>query len=286
MLYQGEYTVSGNGQPSVVRTTLVEDFRSLGLSAGSTVLVHSSLRSLGWVEGGAETVIDALIETVSPRGTILVPTLTGTEQDSVQHPPVFDPSTSPCWTGTIPETFRLRLNAQRSAHPTHSVAAIGPDASGMIMGHEYCATPCAADSPYGHLATRGGFVLLLGVTHESDTCLHMVEEGAGVPYHMQNQPALASIKRPDGSWEEIPTALHLWRWDRNFPKVGPLLQAAEAEYEGLVGHARSRLVDVRAMRNLLLPLLKSDPLFLLSDEARIKYEEVETYSILHGHWTE
>src|SRR5579875_789667 len=161
------------------KDAIVDDLQALGLSAGAVVLVHSSLRSLGWVDGGAATVIDALCAAVSPGGTILVPTLTGTAQDGPEHPPVFDPRHTPCWTGTIPETFRALPEARRSRHPTHSVGVIGPVAEMLIDGHEYCATPCAGQSPYGRLAQTGGLILLLGVTHESNTCLHMIEELAG-----------------------------------------------------------------------------------------------------------
>jgi aminoglycoside 3-N-acetyltransferase len=256
----------------LTRQDIVRDLRHLGVEPGMTVLVHSSLSSLGWVEGGAETVIDALLETVSPGGTVLAPTLTGTVRDSPEEPPVFDPATSACWTGRIPETFRQRRDARRSRHPTHSVSAIGPATESLIEGHEYAATPCAETSPYGRLAQTGGKILLLGVTHESNTCLHMVEERAGVPYHMQPEPAPARVARGDGSWEEIPTRLHLWRWDRNFTKIDPILLQNGAETAGRVGQADSRLIDVRAMSDLLLPILQRDPLFLLSDEARAEYE--------------
>lgn len=258
---------------AVTQDEIVRGLRDLGLGPGAIVLVHSSLSSLGWVEGGAETVIHALLEAVSPGGTALVPTLTGTEQDSPEHPPVFDPATSACWTGTIPETFRQQAEAWRSSHPTHSVSAIGPAAEELTAGHEYCSTPCDANSPYGRLAEAGGFILLLGVTHESNTSLHMVEELAGAPYHMQDQPAPARVKRPDGGWEEIATALHLWRWDRDFPRVEPLLLESGAQRNRYIGKALCRLIDARAMRDLLVPLLQRDPLFLLSDEAREEYEQ-------------
>lgn len=259
-------------KPRITRQEIVQDLRNLGLRPGMTVLVHSSLSSLGWVEGGAETVIEALLEAVSPGGTVLAPTLTGTERDSPEEPPVFDPASSACWTGRIPETFRVRPEARRSRHPTHSVSGIGPGTASLIEGHEYADTPCAEGTPYMRLAQTGGKILLLGVTHESNTCLHMVEEVAGAPYHMQPEPAPARVARDDGSWEEIPTRLHLWRWDRNFPKVDPLLTGRGAQTSGWVGQADSRLIDVGAMTEVLLPILERDPLFLLSDEARAEYE--------------
>jgi len=87
------------------------------------VLVHSSLSSLGCVEGGADAVIDALLDVLGPGGTLVVPTLTGTESLSAENPPRYDPDATPCWTGRVPETLRRRPGAMRSLHPTHSVAA-------------------------------------------------------------------------------------------------------------------------------------------------------------------
>jgi aminoglycoside 3-N-acetyltransferase len=117
-----------------------------------------------------------------------------------------------------------------------------------------------------------GFIVLLGVTHASNTSLHMVEEAAGVPYHLQRRRARARVRRDDGTWEEIMTALHLWRWERNFPKVEPLLHQVGAQRTGAVGAAVTRIVAARAMRDLLVPLLQADPLLLLSDRARTAYE--------------
>src|SRR2546422_149729 len=173
--------------PGLSREAIASGLRALGLEAGSLVLVHSSLRSLGWVEGGAP--------------------------------------------------------------------------------------PCAPDGPSGRLAGAGGFILLRGVTYDSNTSLHMVEELAGVPYHLQDKPAPARVARADGAWEEIPTRLHLCRWERDFPRVEPLLLEAGGQRTGMVGEARSRLSDARAIRELLVPLLQRDPFFLLTDGARAEYEQ-------------
>jgi hypothetical protein len=99
---------------------------------------------------------------------------------------------------------------------------------------------------------------------------------AGVPYHMQREPAPARVARPDGAWEEILTRLHLWRWERDFPRVEPLLLEVGAQRTGIVGQARSRLVDARTMRALLVPLLQHDPLFLLADTAQAGYQQSGT----------
>jgi hypothetical protein len=101
----------------------------------------------------------------------------------------------------------------------------------------------------------------------------MVEELAEVPYHLQHSDVRARVARDDGSWEELTTRLHLWHWARDFAQVGPILQASGAQRTGPVGQATCLLVDARAMRDLLVPLLHRDPLLLLAPHARAEYEQ-------------
>lgn len=257
------------GREHITRERLVNDLRMLGLGEGDVVLVHSSLSGLGWVEGGADAVIDALVETVGPAGTVLLPTLTGTPDDGPEHPPVIDLAATPCWTGTIPETARLRPDAIRSIHPTHSVSAIGARASLYTTGHERSRTPCDAHSPYVRLMEEGGKILLLGgVTHESNTTLHALEEMANVPYHLQEEETDGIVILPDGERVVVRNRLHLWRWERNFPKIAPWLQDAGASVTGRVGASTSTLLSASGLRDIILPLMLDDPFFLLANTAR------------------
>jgi aminoglycoside 3-N-acetyltransferase len=88
---------------------------------------------------------------------------------------------SVCWTGRIPETARLRPDARRSLHPTHSVVALGAQATRYASNHERSSTPCDVWSPYHRLIDERGKILLLGVSQQSNTMLHCLEELAGVP---------------------------------------------------------------------------------------------------------
>lgn len=251
------------------RDQLASDLRDLGLREGTTVLVHSSLSGLGWVDGGADAVIDALLAAVGERGTVLFPTLTGTERDGPERPPVIDLETTPCWTGTIPEASRHRAGAVRSIHPTHSVTAIGAKATAFTAGHERSRTPCDERSPYVRLMEEDGHILLLGgVTHDSNTTLHALEELAGVPYHLQDEETDGIVTLSDGARKTVRNRLHLWRWDRDFTKITGHLERSGVSRSGRVGESTSTLVSASGMRDVVLPLLRDDPLFLLAPGAR------------------
>jgi len=120
------------------------------------------LRSFGPVDGGANAVIDGLLEALGPEGTLLVPTLTGHRGLSPENSPHIDLRTAPCWTGTIPETLRQRPGAVRSVHPTHSCAAIGQRAAALTRDHHISPTPCGITSPYFRNALAGGYIAMVG----------------------------------------------------------------------------------------------------------------------------
>jgi aminoglycoside 3-N-acetyltransferase len=253
----------GSNERAVTRQDIVLGLRQLGLEAGASILVHSSLSSLGYVQGGAEAVIDALIEAVSPEGTVLVPTLTGSEALNAENPPLYDPDESPGWTGRIPEALRQRPNAVRSLHPTHSVAAIGARAQALTQGHEFSITPCGPDSPYGRLVQIGGYILLLGVTHSVNTTMHLVEEMVGVPYHMQPGLVAAQIKTGDRV-QTIHTMLHRYGPDRCFERMEPVFRERGIQRDGQIGRARVRLIDARRMVEITRQALSQDPTILLA----------------------
>jgi aminoglycoside 3-N-acetyltransferase len=244
---------------SITQSEIEAGLRALGLTSGDRVLVHSSLSSLGYVEGGADAVIDALRAAVGPTGTVLVPTLTGSEALSPVNPPHFDPDRTPCWTGHIPEIFRQRPAAVRSWHPTHSAAAIGPDAYYLTRDHLDSLTPCDALSPYGKLAQmENGYVLLLGVDHESNTTLHHVEELAGVPYHMQPGFALAHVT-VKGEVYIRHIMLHAYGTPRDFNIIEPILRERGIQRTGQIGQATVRLVHAGRLVATVLPMLRANP---------------------------
>lgn len=165
-----------NPKSTVTKKEIIEGLKRLGLKDGDIVIAHSSLKSFGHVEGGADAVIDALLAVVGHRGTVCMPTLTWGDYGPDNPPPLFDPETNPGIVGKIPEMFRRRPEAKRSAHPTHSIAAIGPGADELIKDHEYSETPCGPDSPWGKIAKWNGYVLMIGCGIQPLTMSHGPEE--------------------------------------------------------------------------------------------------------------
>lgn len=247
---------------SLNRQAIATGLHTLGVPEGSKLLVHSSLSSLGYVEGGADAVIDALLDVLGPQGTLLVPTLTGDEGLSAANPPTFDPATQVCWTGVIPETLRRRLGAVRSLHPTHSVAALGADAELLTRSHAQSITPCDELSPYGMLAALpDAYILLLGVTHENSTMFHHVEEMAGVPYHMQSGLVAATIIQ-DETRTTRHIMLHHYGTPRNFSVMEPLFVEQGIQHTGQIGAATVRLVHIASMVRATLRAVAADPRIL------------------------
>lgn len=113
------------------KQTLQQDLAAMGLTGTETILIHSSMKSIGAVEGGADTVLDALMEFFA-EGLLLLPTHTWQFID--QDHPVFDVRRSPCCVGILPELFRQRPGVVRSLHPTHSIAACGRGAAEYLAG--------------------------------------------------------------------------------------------------------------------------------------------------------
>ncbi len=243
----------------------MEAWRRLGIAPGDTVLVHTALSEVGWVEGGPEAFAGSLVDAVAPGGLALFPTLSDTGWATAANPPLFRVTDPPApWVGVVPRAALTLPGVVRSLHPTHSVAAIGGGAQAMVAGHERCATPCAWQSPFGELVRRGGKVLLVGCDHESNTSLHMVEEVAGVPYHLLPGVAECSVEGPDGRRLTVRTRLHRWGVPRRFQRVDSALDFHGAQRRGWVGRAEVRLVDANRLFAYGVWLLSRDPRALLA----------------------
>ncbi|MCC6442765.1 MAG: AAC(3) family N-acetyltransferase [Armatimonadetes bacterium] len=246
---------------------IAEGLSALGLCRGDAVLTHSSLSSFGHVEGGANAVIDAILDIIGPEGTALFPTLTGSENLSPRNPPVFNPAEAACWTGIIPETARKRPEAVRSRHPTHSVAAIGRLARWITAGHEYCPSPCWYGSPYDKVREIDGYILLIGCAHASNTTFHHIEETAPVDYVCQKEPTTGLVVEPNGSRTEVTFYLHSYEGpSRDYPRMEPLFIESGIQATLQVGNATLRLIRSQPMCEMVLERVRRDPMCITEAE--------------------
>lgn len=245
------------------KTSLQEDLKKMGIDPKGTVLAHFSYNSLGEVEGGAETVIDAFIEYMRD-GLMVFVTHTWATVDASQ--PSFSREHSACCTGIVPELARKRKNGFRSGHPTHSVVAFGKDAESFVAGDEHCGTPCARDSAWGRLLDRDATILLVGVGMNRDTFLHGVEEWVDVPGRLSEQPYMLTSNLGEGNTVQVLSRRHIGHPANQFPKVEEQFKKAGIIKEGTIGDAKVLYHQAQAIYEALIPILKENP-NLFDDES-------------------
>ena len=237
----------------VTKDSLVADLHTLGIRPGGVLLVHSSMKSLGYVEGGPAAVIAALRETIGPGGTLVLPTLTY-DRVNLEHPR-FDVRNTACCVGLIPETFRQMPGVVRSLHPTHSLAAIGPRAAELMAGHDKQQSPGAMGSPYHKIVQAGGFILFLGTGIACNTMLHCVEEWAGLAESLTPELHGLEVVDYDGRVLAVPQHRHVGHRSQFYAKMGPLFLKHAIMTQGKVAAAGCDLIDSRKMTDYVLGVL-------------------------------
>jgi len=254
----------------VTRERLAADLRALGVRPGQTLLAHASLSQIGrgpsghtpgWVEAGASTVVAALIDVLGPEGTLV--TGAGTPENSLtsrsfreqtkglqswrvsgylERMLAFDPQVTPTSAGAVAEAVRTAPNAERSAHPQSSFAALGSDARELMAGHRVTCH-LGEQSPLAKLYERNASVLLIGAGYRSCTAFHLAE------YRYSANPPMreySCLVREEG----------ISRWmkyrdvvldDGEFEIIGKSLEDKITVPIGPVGNAPSRLLPLRCV---------------------------------------
>jgi len=247
----------------LTRADLAGGLRRAGIEAGNLLLVHSSFKSLGPVEGGPDTVIDALLEVLGPDGTLLMPSFqAGSEFFLVDRGCRFDVRHTPSGCGIITELFRRRPGVLRSLSPTHCTAGCGRLAGEVLAGHERCRLSVGPGSPYHKLAETGGKILLLGVGHGANTTLHFVENVNGAPTICRTEYRPVVVD-PDGVEIVVPTLPHMPGLPRNYPNAEPPLLETGIQTCARIGGAEAKLVRAGPMAALIGERVRREPLFLI-----------------------
>ena len=181
-------------EPRFGREELAQGFRSLGLLPGDSVFVHSSLKSLGFVEGGPIAVFEGLWDAIGPDGTMIVPTYYlpgGTILNAAQDPDyVFDPTVHGSNLGALPAAFLSFPGIRRSLHPTHSVSAVGRHAEFITADHHKAPSVFGEGSPWQRFIELDGKLLGVGISMGPVTFYHRLEDEMGESFPLP-------VKRPE-----------------------------------------------------------------------------------------
>lgn len=245
-------------RPPATRESIRHDLAALGVPPAGTVLLHSSLRALGYVCGGALAAVQAILDVLTPAGTLVVPAQTPDNRDPArwthrsvppdwwpvirEHLPGFDPAVQDCRTmGLIAETVRTWPGAVRSGHPQVSFAAVGAGAREVLARHDLD-SELGDGSPLAAIERAGGHAVLLGVGYDRCTAFHLAEYRQGRPPPRREQ---ACVVLADGrrQWIRYPgTQLDA----SDFPRLGADFERETGLVQrGQVGAATARLLPVR-----------------------------------------
>lgn len=253
----------------LTRESLANALQTCGLLEGQTVIVHSALSKLGWVCGGPVTVVQALLDTLGPDGTLVMPAHSGENTDPAhwQNPPVpkawqaviratmpaFDPAVTPTrGMGRIAELFRTWPGVLRSDHPTTSFVALGSNAP-LITSEHPLDQSHGERSPLGKLYKLNASVLLLGVGHANNTSLHLAETRASIPkaYLQTGSAVFVDGERRWVTYSELDVE------SDDFESLGEAYEKAHELFPCRIGLADVRLLKLRPLIDWAIPWLEA-----------------------------
>ncbi|MBM3241244.1 AAC(3) family N-acetyltransferase [Candidatus Poribacteria bacterium] len=239
---------------------IANDLKALGLREGGVLLVHASLRSLGKVPGGAETIVRGLLHALGENGTLIMPALSYAHVDV--NNPVFDVLNTRSCVGALPEYFRTLPGTIRSVHPTHSVSGVGAKAESLLKEHYLDITPCGEHSPFRRLRKVRGQILFLGCGLRPNTSMHAVEELVQPPYLLGNPVEYRIILAPGKEIKMRVRRHNFGIWAQRYDRLGTLLDENGLK-KGKVLEATVDLIDCEQMWERALIALKKEPFFFV-----------------------
>ncbi|MEN9304015.1 MAG: hypothetical protein RL264_2444 [Bacteroidota bacterium] len=242
----------------ITEEMLVKQLEMCGIKQGDSLLVHSSMSKLGYLENGASTFIQALKNVLGEKGTLLMPTSPNDrlQLDYIRQLKRFEVLNSPSRLGKITEVFRTMEGVRRSWSPTEPVAAWGRLAEFYTENHHLDETPYAAHSPFAKLADEKGKIVYVGVTLDNaGTSLHVLEDAISIDFQVYFDELFeVEIQKPNGEVIKRKFKVHN-------PEVSKLRRCDELlpyfERDGIaqkitIGKANSWLFDAAKMREWMI----------------------------------
>lgn len=245
---------------------LKQDLKNIGISAGDLLVVHSSFKSLGYVEGGAECVIAALKDVLGAEGTLVFPTFTYSTSYADSY---FSNVETPSCVGYLSEYFRKTEGVIRTNHPTHSVAIWGKLQNELNAGVELDDTPMGIHSPYRKFSKYGGKILMLGCSLAHNSFMHAMEEVVDAPYALRDHQEYTMV---DEQGNVTRRKIRRHNFTRpNGPGIKQRYERTldvldEGDYTiGQILEAKSVLINSTALEVKAAAKMRQEPLYFVDD---------------------
>ena len=233
---------------------LLEGFRRVGIHSGDTIYCHSSLSNFGYVDGGANAVVDALLASVGSTGTVAAPA--GTYSLRNLPRPVLDVRKTPSGLGVISETIRQR-SSHRSHHLLESVSALGSRAEELTATHS--TTNCGRESPFQKFIAWDAQILLIGVSHNSNTTFEAVEEEMAQEYVGFAEVPNSFIIDEQGVERSLRTLRHNMAVPYDFNRMNMPLIKAGVQTDIVVGESIVRRVSASGLCRVARRAIEDNP---------------------------
>lgn len=247
----------------VTEAMIINALQHNGIKSGDAIMVHSSLSKIGYVEHGANTLINALLQTIGTEGTLMMPAFpaVGYNYDYLKTQPVFDVKQTPSKMGIVTETFRKQPNVLRSLHPTDSVSAKGKQALYLVKDHFAQLTPYNANSPFYRLCQWKGKILMIGVDLNSLTNLHTLEDAVSdFEYPVYHKTIFTtSLIDHDGKKLSMQTKVHdpVYSKKRRCNDLMPYFEKAGFLKHFKIGKANCMLIEADKMHEWMVENYKT-----------------------------
>jgi aminoglycoside 3-N-acetyltransferase len=286
-------------QPSISKSIIIKDLLKAGITKGDCVLLHSSLKSIGYVEGGPNAVIDALIEVITSSGTLVLPTypVQGSMlKTCLNKDYVFNMERNTTTIGILPTAFLKYRDVIQSIHPTHSMSAIGKNAQTITECHHIGNKTYGEKSPWAEIIKLNGKILGVGISLAWHTIYHHVEDIMGKEFPINVKvDELYTIKCIDkaGNYHNVQVQpLNPIVAKTRIEKNPFILRYLTEIYENLeliqyckIGQANTWVVDAKKFCDVLIQLAKLG-ITIYSTEEYIKekklypFDKIKRYFII------
>lgn len=251
------------------KKTLMYQLKDMGIKNNDKIMLHSSMKAIGSVDGGADAVVEAFAEYLCD-GMFMTPTHTWKQMSEEYN--LLNPETEPSCVGIITNRMLARKESYRSLHPTHSIAAIGKGARDYVSGDEAFDTPCNPLGCFGRLRDIDAKILLAGVTHAKNTYIHSIEESMDIKERFTSEKTTFRVLMPDKSIKSVPMYRHYNyqtpHISESFDKLMDYYFETGAARKVRLGEADSILCEAKKLFDVTCEVLKRKPDYFIPYKAK------------------